>query len=250
MPRAEPAVCVVLHDVAPATWPGCERLLAGIDALGNIPVTLLVVPEYHHGEAIDAAPDFIRAIERRIARGDETAMHGLYHLDDGAAAARSPVDWIRRRCYTAGEGEFSALDEPRAQERLERGLARFASLGWTAHGFVAPAWLLSRGARAALTHSPFRYTATRERLYTLPDWQAFGDPGLVWSVRSAWRRMLSVRYNRWLNHRLRHAPLLRLGLHPADAAFADVTRFWIETLRAALESRVPMIKAAWLGVNA
>ncbi len=250
MPHDKPAVCVVLHDVAPATWPGCERLLAGIDALGNIPVTLLMVPEYHHGEAIDQSPVFIRAIERRIIRGDETVMHGLFHLDNGAGTSRSPLDWIKRRYYTAGEGEFSVLNETLAHERLERGLGRFSRLGWTAHGFVAPAWLMSRGTRAALTRSPFRYTSTRERLYTLPDWQPLGDPGLVWSVRTAWRRRLSTRYNHWLNYRLRHAPLLRLGLHPVDAAFPEVMRFWVETLQSALETRTPMNKAAWLGLTA
>lgn len=117
------------------------------------------------------------------------------------------------------------------------------------HGFVAPAWLMSRDTRAALTRSPFRYTSTRERLYILPDWQPLGNPSLVWSVRTAWRRTLSARYNRWLRHRLRHAPLLRLGLHPVDAAYPETTRFWIETLQSALETRTPLIKGAWLGVN-
>ena len=107
MPQDKPAVCVVLHDVAPATWKSCECLLAAIDALGNIPVTLLVVPEYHHGEAIDQSREFIAAMEQRIARGDEIVMHGLFHHDDGAGVTRSPLDRIRRRYYT---GRVSGLN--------------------------------------------------------------------------------------------------------------------------------------------
>lgn len=250
MPPSEPAVCVVLHDVAPATWPNCERLLAQIDALGNIPVTLLVVPEYHYGEAIDASPPFIRAVAQRIERGDETVMHGLFHLDSGTGGAHSPYDKIKRRFYTAGEGEFSSLDETLAHERLAQGLERFARLGWNTYGFVAPAWLMSAGTCKALTHSPFHYTSTRQRLYKLPDWKPLGDPSLVWSVRAAWRLRLSAVYNRWLRHRLRHAPLLRLGLHPVDADHRETVRFWIETLQSALETRTPMTKADWLGLVA
>jgi predicted deacetylase len=248
VPLPDRAVCVVLHDVAPATWPACEKLLHAIDALGRIPLTLLVVPEYHHGQAIDASPAFIRAVGKRLAQGDEAAMHGCFHRDDGLAAASTPMERFKRQVYTAGEGEFAALDEAGAQARLALGIAKFENLGWPVHGFVAPAWLLSPGSRAALSASPFLYTSTRRHLYTLPDWEPSGTPSLVWSVRSDCRRRASSVFNRYLRRSMRDTPLLRLGLHPADAAYPDVVQFWIDTLRSSLATHVPMTKAAWLGV--
>ena len=47
MPTAEPALCVVLHDVAPQTWHLYQPFVTLADGLG-IPLTLLVVPDYHH----------------------------------------------------------------------------------------------------------------------------------------------------------------------------------------------------------
>jgi predicted deacetylase len=191
----------------------------------------------------------MQAIETRLARGDEAVMHGLFHLDEGGEAPISPFDWLKRRCYTATEGEFSALDQSIASERLEQGLDRFTRIGWPVRGFVAPAWLMSRGTRTALTRSPFRYTSTRAHLYRLPDWQPLGSPSLVWSLRSAWRQRISASYNQWLYRTLQHTPLLRLGLHPVDAIHPQTLAFWTHTLRSALERRIPMTKAAWLGVE-
>lgn len=248
MPRAERAVCVVLHDVSPATWPACQSLLEAVDALGRIPVTLLVVPEHHRGQAIDDAPGFAKAIETRLRRGDEVAVHGCFHLDD-LDGKMSLADRFMRRLYTAGEGEFAALDEATASERLARGLASFRRLGWPVAGFVAPAWLLGPGARAALGRSAFRYTSTRRDLYTLPDWQSHGSPSLVWSVRSSWRRRGSVLFNTLMRRRLRRELLLRLGLHPADAAWPAAVQFWLDTLRESLPTRVALTKARWLGLS-
>src|SRR5262249_34000451 len=170
---AERTVCISVHDVAPATWPRCERLLGMLDACGASPVTLLVVPDYHRLGRIDGHPAFLRALERRLARGDEIALHGYHHLDD-AAPPRGPLDWFARRALTQSEGEFAALAADEALARIARGVALMAALGWTVRGFVAPAWLLGRGARVALSSrtggSGFAYTTTRGGVYRLPDW--------------------------------------------------------------------------------
>lgn len=243
------AVSVVLHDVAPATWSACQTLLDMIDGLGDIPVTLLVVPDYHHRGAIDSDAGFCRAIEARLNRGDELALHGFHHLDDSAPPAQGPQQWLMRNVYTAAEGEFSALDAPTAGALLDRGLDRFDALGWPVHGFVAPAWLMSAGTRSALSASRLQYTSTRTALYRLPDWQQTGDPSLVWSVRSAWRRAASRVVNDIQFRRLAKAPLLRLGLHPADAAHPQAVAYWRQTLLQALQDRTPMTKSAWLAAD-
>ena len=87
----KPGLCIAIHDVAPATWPACARLIAVLDAIGAPPATLLVVPDWHRRGAIDADAAFRRAIDARIARGDEIALHGHVHLDE-ARAPRTPLD--------------------------------------------------------------------------------------------------------------------------------------------------------------
>jgi uncharacterized protein len=242
-------MCISVHDVAPATWPRCARLLAMIDACGAGPATLLVVPDYHHGGRIDAYPAFLRAIERRLARGDEVALHGYYHEDD-APAPRAPLAWIERRVLTQSEGEFAALGAGEARVRLERGAALMASLRWPVRGFVPPAWLLGRGARVALSGlaggAGFAYTTTRSGVYRLPDWQYTFSPSLVCTVRTPWRRSVSRALNAATFALARRAALLRLSLHPVDAEHADVMAQWRAWIERALESHVPVTKLQWL----
>src|SRR3569623_1586046 len=211
-----------------------------------LPESLLVVPDYHHRGCVDHDPAFVRAIEARLARGDEVVLHGYHHLDERVPGSQ-PLDWLQRRVYTAGEGEFAALAAADAHHRLQRGWDMLTGrLHWPIAGFVAPAWLLGPGARAALTQLPFRYTTTLRSIYRLPDWHETAAPSLVYSVRSAWRRALSRRWNRWLYSRSANLPLLRAGLHPADADHPNVVDDWCALLQRALEQRRPLTKRDWV----
>ena len=78
----ERLAAIVLHDVAPATWPQCRALLDMIDSLGNPPLTLLVVPHFHRGVGARDSRSFVDAMNARAARGDELALHGYFHTDD------------------------------------------------------------------------------------------------------------------------------------------------------------------------
>src|SRR5689334_11770514 len=49
-----PAFNVVLHDVAPSTWPEYRPFVEAVDAIGGVPLTLLVVPAFHHRDSIVA----------------------------------------------------------------------------------------------------------------------------------------------------------------------------------------------------
>ncbi len=252
MPRAEAttALCVSLHDVSPATWPECARLLSMLDTLGPMPVTLLVVPDYHRRGRIDHDSQFLRAMERRLAAGDEVALHGYYHLDDGAPP-RGPAAWLQRKIYTAGEGEFAALSNTEAGNRLEQGLALMQRLGWPVYGFVAPAWLLSSGSCAALSQLPFSYTTTLRAIHRLSDRRRIASPSLAYSVRGPLRRLVSRSWNTWLFAQLRHRETpLRLGLHPADVRHQSVVRHWQEIIELALQYRRPMTKQHWIETSA
>lgn len=245
-----PALSVVMHDVAPATWAACAKVLQALDEVHPTPVSLLVVADYHRGQRIEDDAVFLRAMEQRLARGDEIIVHGLCHLDESP----TPSGWRERffrRFYTASEGEFFSLCHADAAARMQQAHTRFKALGWQPKGFVAPAWLMGQGAQSALRDSAFNYSSSRRELIAMPSGQRFNAPSLVWSVRAAWRRHLSAAWNTHLLRRVLrdplHYPLLRLGLHPADAAHPECVRFWQHALREALQAgREPMTKGAWL----
>lgn len=241
----ERSVLLVLHDVAPETWPDYQPFVEAVDALGQIPMTLLVVPDFHKRNALDHAPDFCRAMGLRLGRGDELALHGFYHADDGPPP-RSLRDYFMRRIYT-WEGEFYALSEQQALQRLGAGIELFEQRDWPLSGFVAPAWLMSEGTRRALRHSPLSYTSDPQHLYRLPDFTRVPAPGLVWSARSAWRRGMSRLVSSWRTVQLQQASTLRLGLHPVDMRHRFSRDYWLRTLQALLaDGRTPMTKIAWL----
>jgi predicted deacetylase len=231
-PTFEPAVCVVLHDVAGSTLAGCERVIEAVAAVAPLPQTLLAVPR-HHGQA--PTPAFEQWLGARQAGGDELALHGWTHLDEGVP--HGPLDRLRRRVYTRGEGEFWALDRAEATARLAAGRAWFAQHGWPLHGFVAPAWLLGAAARAAVREQGFEYTSTLRHIELLPGGERITSQSLVYSTSSAWRRQASIAWARAVAASQASNPVLRLELHPRDADATDVRRSWQRALEAALQRR-------------
>jgi predicted deacetylase len=239
------SVLLVLHDVAPQTWPDYRPFVEAVDALGNVPMTWLVVPDFHKADCIERAPDFQRLMHSRLQRGDELALHGYYHCDD-SPAPRTPADYFMRRIYT-WEGEFYTLDQAQALQRLEAGMQLFRRNDWPLHGFVAPAWLMSEGTRNALRQLPLDYTSDAQHLYRLPDFSPIDAPGIVWSARSAWRRGLSKLISDQREAHLQTAPTIRLGLHPVDMRHEFSRAYWLNTLTRLLEGgRTPMSKFTWL----
>ncbi|HPU51601.1 MAG TPA: polysaccharide deacetylase family protein [Burkholderiaceae bacterium] len=226
MSSHSPAMCVVIHDVAPATWRACQNLLQTLSRHGDFPVTLLAVPRYH---GLPSSPAFERWLRRREAGGDEVALHGYYHLDVGRP--RGMIDHIRRRVVTRGEGEFSDLDFEAAAARMQAGRGWLADLGILPAGFVAPAWLLGAQAWRALRGQPFEYTCTVRRLYLLDPirptepLRSIVCQSQVYSNASLWRRQLSCVWTATLAWRQRGDPLIRLELHPGDEQ-ALVQRSW------------------------
>ena len=237
------ALCVSVHDVAPHTWPQCERLLQAIRAVADMPVTLLVVPAYHHHPVIDAV-GYDRLLEQRLLLGDELALHGYTHLDEAAA----PTCWrdkFTRQVYTRGEGEFAALGVDEARQRLAWGLEWFGRRNWPVHGFVAPAWLLGDGAWQALDDFAFKYTTTLRRFHLLPQRQSLFSPSLVYSARNGWGRVASRRGNSICCGMLRAAPLVRLGLHPNDAHYPGTVAHFQRLIEKLLTTREPMTKSSF-----
>lgn len=237
---------VVLHDVAPQTWPRFAALIEELDRQ-NLHCSLLVVPNYHGEGDLRVHLDFADSLRSRQARGDEIVLHGFLH-QDREPLGYSPVQWVVRRIYTAREGEFAALSASRALARLAKGLRQLSEVGLTTEGFVAPAWLMSRGTRQALTMLPMRYAAGRRCLYRLPDWRAEHQISLVWSVRSRSRRILSRLRNDWVLRRAKDSIVIRLDIHPADLAHPGIARWWLNTLNQLARERETLTKSAWVAL--
>ncbi len=235
---ARPCLCVVVHDVADATLGACDRLLGGIAAVAPLPLTFLAVPRYHHDAPSPALEQWLTARNRQ---GDELALHGWTHRDDGAA--RGTLDRLRRTRYTRGEGEFWALDHEAAALRMRDGIAWFQRNGWPLHGFVAPAWLLGAGGWAALRAAPFEYTSTLRHIHLLPDGPRITSQSLVYSTSSAWRRASSVAWAALVATSLRTNPVLRLELHPRDADHGPIRRSWQRVLEREIDRREPLTVA-------
>jgi hypothetical protein len=230
---------IALHDVAPATWARCERVLAAVREVAEVPVTLLVVPAYH-GQC-SAQPGFEGQLHARLGAGNELALHGYFHCDPQAPCG--VVDWVRRRVYTL-EGEFATLCEREACERIHLGQRWFAANGWPLAGFVAPAWLMSAGAWAALRANPdLVYTSSLTRLHLLHAVQSLRAPCLTYSTRAAWRRIASLAWNAGLLRATTGSPLVRLGLHPDDAEDRSVRHSWQRALERLLRDRRAVTKA-------
>ena len=214
-PPAQPALCISIHDVAPATWPACAQLIAAVRAVQAVPLTLLVVPAYHRLPVRDPVA-YDAQLEHALSRGDELALHGYVHLDEAAPATTLRARYLRE-VFTQKEGEFSALGADEARQRIDLGLQWFARRGWPLAGFVAPAWLMGKGSWSALREYPFRYTSTMHHLHLLREHHVLHAPTLVYTARNAAGRLASRWWNDLLAHRLTRSPLLRLALHPADA---------------------------------
>jgi predicted deacetylase len=236
------ALCVSIHDVAPATWPACLRLLKAIRQVADIPVTLLVVPRYHGAATHDAAYESM--LDALLAQGHELALHGYTHLDHGPPA-RGLTQRYLRVVFTTGEGEFAAIPAPRARRLLALGQAWFERRGWPLDGFVAPAWLLGPGAWQALRECSFSYTTTLTRFHLLASRSSVFSPSLVYSARNRSGRCLSPPAMSALAACLARAPLVRLGLHPPDADSPRLMLHAQRLLASLLRERQALTKAAF-----
>jgi predicted deacetylase len=243
-PTEAKTLCVSIHDVAPDTWPDCVHLQQAVRAVADIPLTWLVVPRYH-GRA-PAAPAMERALDALLAQGHELALHGYTHLDSAPPRPGLRSRFLRT-VYTQGEGEFAAIGEAEARQRIALGLAWFAQRGWPVRGFVPPAWLLGEAAWRVLREFPFEYTTTMSHFHLLQARRALCSPSLVYAARNAGGRLLSPRVAGVLASLLAPAPLVRLSLHPRDARHPALVRHAQHLIERLLEHRQPRTKAAFAG---
>jgi predicted deacetylase len=240
-PTEPPFLCVSIHDVAPATWAGCEALARAIAEVADIPLTWLVVPRYHGRDDDSAAME--QGLSAYLARGHELALHGYTHLDPAPVGGGLRSRFLRG-VYTTREGEFSALPAAEARRRIRLGLDWFAARGWPVSGFVAPAWLLGPGAWEALREFPFEYTTTFSHFHLQQSGARVWSPSLVYAARNRAGRFFTPLAADAGAALLARAPLVRLSLHPPDARHPRLLHHAQRLIERLLAQRAAITKAA------
>lgn len=241
------ALVVSLHDVCPATWPACRTILARLAAEGVRRASLLVIPAAPGG-AIDEVDGFAAWLRDLAGAGHEIVQHGLHHARPATASEPVGLPRLLDRVLARGAGEFVAVERDEAVAKLREGRRRVTACGLAAAGFVAPAWLYSPGAAAALAALGFRYFTTHLRVRDLTrrrDHWSFG-------ISNRPGPLAPDLVGRGVNElfRLAHTgcPLLRLAVHPADLDHGRPFEHTVRLLRVARgEGRRAMTYADWLG---
>jgi predicted deacetylase len=240
-----PALVVSLHDVSPRTAADFQIILRELAELGVAHTSLLVIPDHHHRGHMLADPAFGEWLRGLAKAGHEVVMHGYFHQRERRAGESARDRWTTR-VYTADEGEFYDLNAPEAAALVERARADFHQLGLDPTGFIAPAWLLSPGSEDALRTLGCAYTTRLGSILDLAENRQHDSQSLVWSVRSGWRRQVSLAWNAFLRGRLRANPLLRISIHPVDLHHPRIWQQIREFVAAALADREALTYQAWL----
>ncbi len=210
-----PKRVVSIHDVAPATFDQCRRLLALCESSG-VRTTLLVVPGPWRGQQIGEHLEFQRWLDCAAVHGHEISLHGWCHEASGLGNAPSPMGQLANRFLARGCGEFADVTRSEALSLIEKGLKALANIGHYPVGFTAPGWLLSNGARRALIDLGFAYTTTHLEVVDLQHNRALRMPALCQRPDSMLTPMGAWLVRRILVSRVVQGQPVRLALHPRD----------------------------------
>jgi len=243
MQTSRPALITSIHDVSPLTRSRVAEMLDDLAGLGVQRTSLLVIPNHHHKAPFLEDAGFCDWLREMGTLGHEIVLHGYYHKRPSGGGGW--VQTLMTEYYTAGEGEFYDLSEMEAGWRLEEGLLEFQKAGFRPTGFIAPAWLLGEAAEQAVKKAGFHYTTRLQNFKDLMTDREDVSQSLVWSVRAAWRRQVSLWWNASLASRLQGNPLLRVGLHPPDWDHGAIRGQIIDLITAALAGREVMTYEDW-----
>lgn len=240
-----PALIVSIHDVSPRNFQTVQTMLNDLYETGVEHTSLLVIPNHHHLAPILEAPEFIQTLNEWQNHGHEIVLHGYYHLRP-PADTDSGIKKLIASSYTSNEGEFLDLSYDQAHEKLSSGLADFAQVGWKPTGFIAPAWLFSEPAEQAARDLGFLYTTRLTEIKNLQTNTSIRTQSLVYSTRAKWRVTCSLAWNAWLKNKLKHHPVVRLGIHPPDIDHPEVWKQILKFCRQFVESRAAITYYDWV----
>jgi predicted deacetylase len=238
MPDANRSLIVSFHDLHPGSRSACEQFLNLAADAGVRHQSLLVVPRWHRALPFDRDADFVHWLHELADHGHDICLHGNTHVADEVRGG--PVARMMARFYTNSEGEFYQLTRGEALSKLDDGLEIFGRAGISIHGFTAPAWLLSPDAREVLRERGFHYSTLFGQVDLPQEKRSIAAPTLVFSCRSAWRRLVSIYWTRFWMRVHRGAPVLRLAVHPCDLEHPTILKAVLQLLRRSVEDRRPI----------
>ena len=76
--------------------------------------------------------------------------------------------------------------------------------------------------------------------------KTYPSQSLVWSVRSAWRRMMSIAWNAVLYRTLASNPLMRISIHPVDLQYTPIWRQIRHLVGLAMKDRATFTYERWV----
>jgi predicted deacetylase len=202
-----------IHDVSPRFEGEVDRLLDHLAPHVGRRLAMLVVPD--HWSSAPITPAFATRLRGWADEGIEMFVHGWTHRDDSAHTGAAAS--LKAKHMTAGEGELLGLSHAEALIRMRRGKALVEDItGRAATGFIAPAWLYSPGARAALKDAGFALAEDHARV-----WQPGGEvvargPVITWASRSRPRQLSSLFAAGALRRVLQPTRNVRIAVHPGD----------------------------------
>ena len=201
-----------IHDVSPRFEREVDLLLDRLAPYVGQRLAMLVVAD-HWGHA-PLTPAFGARLRHWAEAGIEMFVHGWFHRDD---SAHRGVAAVKARRMTAGEGEFLGLDHAEALARMRRGkMLLEQTTGRPAAGFIAPAWLYSSGAHAALSEAGFALAEDHARVWVPGGAVVARGPVVTWASRSDARALSSLAAASVLRHALQPMPTVRVAVHPGD----------------------------------
>ena len=236
-----------IHDVSPRFENEIERLVDHLRPHVESKVALLVVPNHWGDSPIVPRSRFASRVRSWSNEGMEIVLHGYFHRDD--STHRSAADRLRSRMMTAGEGEFLGLSREAAAERIRTGRALLEDItGKPISGFVAPAWLYSRGALEALASCDIPVAEDHWRVWSPVTGASLArGPVITWASRTPARLASSLAAAKAL--RRLPLPVLRVGVHPPDVSRPELLRSIERTLAIASRSRQPARYSELLEAN-
>lgn len=235
-------ILVCLHDVSPRH---AERVQRIDELLGTFGLrgrySMLVVPDFWSEWPLDEHPEFVAWLRERADEGVEMILHGYTHKDE--TEHTSAIDRWKSTSMTAREGEFLGLSESEAERRLVAGRTMLEGLLDTEiRSFVAPAWLYSRGAHAALEKLGFTIAESHSKVWSPTTGRVMlRGPVLGYASRDAQRIASSMTWSRIATTALRPAKVVRLAIHPHDFDVPMLEREIGRALTAFLSRRRPLL---------
>jgi predicted deacetylase len=236
---SKPSLLASIHDVSPRFERQVDVLIAELQPWVGMRFSMLVVPNHWGTAPIRRGSAFASRLRAWSDAGVELLLHGLYHRDD---QEHSGFDRLRGSVMTAGEGEFLGLTVSEASRRIAYGRNLLSDItGREINGFVAPAWLYGRGARAALTESGMTIAEDHWRVWSPQSGTVLArGPVITWASRTATRRASSLLAAAVLRN-FAPQPVLRVAVHPGDSGSPALLASIRRTLKAASDSRKPVL---------